>query len=560
MTLPGRVPLHGWLDQGDQDPLAGHDAVAPLLAGLLGLERLEHTPAPGFDPASLRPSRLSGAQVDAIARTVGADGLLTGAVERAAASLGQGYIDQWLRRCGRVEAPVDAVVAPASLDAACAVLAWCARERIRAQCVGGATGVVGPFAVAGDPVRIALSSRRLTRVRSIDVVDRLVDAASGIGLAALDAALAEKGLLLGHEPQSYHGATLGGALAAHGSGQRSKGQGRMSDLIVSARVATPSGPWSSEPFREAATGPWLGGLVVGSEGALGLVCDAVLRVVPKPQVVSDTAFLFPHFEAGLEATRSIVQSGAPLSMVRLSDADETLLLGRFSRARRAPKRSDPWIDRWLRWRGVRDGACLLLVGVDGDVAAVRSGQGVAAERARRFDAVAVGTRPGLSWRHGRFDGPYLREALLARGLGIETVETATRWSSLAALHAGVRNALTAASRATLAQGRPHVMAHVSHAYAEGASLYFTVIFPRDADDPVAQWQRIKAAAQDAITLAGAVLSHHHGIGAEHARGFASAKGEIGARMVASLRASVDPAGVLLSPGFDAAAAAAAHPP
>jgi alkyldihydroxyacetonephosphate synthase len=323
----------------------------------------------------------------------------------------------------------------------------------------------------------------------------------------------------------------------------------MSDLVVATRLATPIGTWATEPSREAASGPWLGGLVTGSEGAFGFITEATVRLAPRPDVSAEIGFLFERFEAAIEVARLLVQSGVPLSMVRVSDADETTTLGRFARARRDPKRSDWWIDQWLKWRGVPASPSLLLVGVDADQATARVVFTEAQRAARARGAIGLGATAGRSWRRGRYEAPFWREGLMNRGLGVETLETALPWSRLIEGHAAIKAALTDALIATFPAGRPIVLCHLSHAYREAASLYFTLVFPRDLNDPAAQWRAVKAAANTTLARLGAAPSHHHGMGSEHADLLASAKDATARTMLAALRRTLDPAGVLIAPGL-----------
>lgn len=548
MTPSGLVPLHGWLEQGDVDPFVGRPAVDAVLKEALGLDDLRATPAAGFNPDLARPTRLLPAALASLRSVTGEGAVDLDPERRARASVGQGYLDVLARRAGRIDGLVDAVVSPRQHDEALAVLRWCQGQGVKAQLTGGATGVVGGFDAAGDPVRIALSTARLCRVLSISPTDLTARAEAGLQLADLDAALADHGLMLGHQPQSYHGVTLGGAIAAHGAGQRSNGFGRMSDLLVAARLATPIGTWDTEPLREAASGPWLGGLVTGSEGAFGLITEATVRVAPRLPVSAEIGFLFGRFDDAVGAARALVQSGVPLSMVRVSDAEETTILGRFARARRDPKPSDWWIDQWLKWRGAPASPSLLLIGVDADRATARAVFAEAQKAAR--EAINLGAAAGRSWRRGRFEAPYWREGLMNRGLGVETLETALPWSSLVLGHQTIKATLSDALAATLPAGRPIVFCHVSHAYREAASLYFTMVFPRDLENPQAQWRAVKAAGNAVLARLGAAPSHHHGMGSEHADLLPSAKDPTTRALLSALRRTLDPTGLLIAPGFE----------
>jgi alkyldihydroxyacetonephosphate synthase len=423
--MTGDRQLWGWLEQGDHDPLAGKPMAETFLRDMLGLQRLKLTMPLPFDPVKIRPSRLTQRMRKALRERFGESGLSEDTALRAHKSLGQSYPDQIKRRQGLVDNPVDAVVCPESLAEALTLLQLAATCRFRVQATGGATNVVGAFEPHADrrPV-IAADMTRLNKVIEISAADRTVTAQAGILLPDLEEALSRRGLTLGHFPQSFHGATLGGSIACNGAGQRSDGYGRISENFISAVVATPSGEWRTEPFRHAAEGPSFGGLIAGSEGLLGLICAATLKVRAKPQAVEDRAWFFPDFDLGVEVTQELAQQGHTLSMLRLSDEDETQFLSGFRLAMAGKNQADLLQRMFLSMKRAPKRPALLLAGFEGR----RQDQSKAFEHLNSLayarGAISLGTKPGASWRKGRYDLPYLRESLMRRGLGVDTFETA----------------------------------------------------------------------------------------------------------------------------------------
>ena len=304
--------LWGWLGQA-KDPLDGKPLAERMLCRMLGLDRFQALPPVFFDEAGVRTSRLSQQALTELEMRFGLEGFALDPLTRASLSFGQSYPDQLLRRAGIVADPVDAVVFPASGQDALELLVLAKRYGFCVTPTGGATNVTGGFASADDRPRIAASMRRMNRLLGINETDMTAEAEAGILLPDLEAQLNARGYTLGHFPQSYHGVTLGGAVAAHGSGQRSNGYGRMADMLLSATLATPRGIWSTEAQRHSACGPWVGGLVAGSEGLFGLITSVRLRIRQKPQVIDDRGWLLPSFEAATDATRKLVQGGAGLS-------------------------------------------------------------------------------------------------------------------------------------------------------------------------------------------------------------------------------------------------------
>ncbi len=544
--MSGDVRLWGWLGPDHADPLAGAPLAQAYVARCLGLARLEETPPKPLDPSSVPASRLTETQRAMLQAAVGAESVATDVTTRAQAALGQSYPDQLERRAGRIGRVPDAVVQPASADEAVALLALAAQHGLTVTPRGGGTSVVGGLRVADDArPRIVVDLARMNRVLSVSVVDRTAVVQAGITLPALDEALRPHGFTLGHFPQSYHGVTLGGAVAASGSGQRSDRYGRVSDNIVSTRIATPQGLWSSEANRHASAGPWLGGLAAGSEGLFGILTDVTIRLHPVPEHVEDRAFMFPSFAAASDAVRTLAQDGHGLAMLRVSDEAETGFLGGFRLARAGLERASFLERTVLALKRAPERPALLIAGYEGSASGAGPAFRSAASILRRHGAVSLGARPGASWRRSRFDTPHLREALMARGIGVDTYETVVAWSKLADLHRSVTEAITAAAGATIGagQGQPAVFCHLSHSYPDAACLYFTALFPR-AHDPHAQWLAIKRATTDAIVAGGGGLSHHHGLGADHAAWARGDKGALGIGMLDAMAKTLDPHGVM----------------
>ena len=542
-----KTALWGWLDQGDLDPLAGKKKAEDLIRHLLGLSELRHTPPELFNPAALRRSRLGKAARTALHARFGAAGFSEDSVKRARLSLGQSYPDQLKRRSGIVENPVDAIVSPTSVIDATDLLKLATIHKFSVTAAGGASNVVGAFNVSGDKrPRIVADMTQMGDVIEISGQDHTVSAQAGITLPALETALNARGLTLGHFPQSFHGATLGGSIACNGAGQRSDGYGRLQDNLVRAEIATPSGLWATESFRHAASGPWLGGLVAGSEGLLGLLCNVTMRVHAGPEIVEDRAWYFPDFDSACNAVRHAAQNGHNLSMLRVSDAEETNFLGRFSNAM-AGRDNPPFLHRLvLAAKRVPPRPVLLIAGFEGPRSKMKAAFDELGATSSRHGAVSLGRRPGASWRKGRYNLPYLRESLMSRGLGVDTFETALPWHALQDAHVTVKQALKeiiATSRGSL-PGNAAVMCHLSHCYPEGACLYFTAIFPRN-DDALAQWRVIKAQASETIIRAGGTISHHHGIGADHAEYAGVEKGELGLSLLRAVKLALDPENVMV---------------
>ena len=533
------IRLWGWLGQ-DHDPLAGKAKAEDYLRRMLDLKALADVPASAFHAEHIRASRLPAPALEAVNGRYGPECFSTAPAQRAAASVGQSLPDQIARRRGAIPDPVDGVVFAKSSDDLSNLFSLAAIHRFTITPVGGATNVTGGFSPDDSRPRVAVSLRGMNRVLDINETDMCVEAEAGILLADLEAALNNKGLTLGHFPQSFHGVTLGGAIAANGSGQRSLGYGRISDMLISAQISTPLGLWSTEPLRHAATGPWLGGLVCGSEGLFGIIVSAHMRLRPLPQTVTDWAWILPDFASGLNAVRNLTQHRTSLSMLRLSDEVETGFLSGFRLAMKG-RDEPPLAERLaLRMKKAPRNPALLIAGFEGHLSAMSQTLSETRSILQKHGGVFLGAGPGASWRKGRYDLPYLRESLLRRGISVDTFETVAPWSRLADLKSA---AVDAFDRATDGKGR--LMCHLSHSYVDSACLYFTGLWPQ-RNGELDQWHSIKAAMISAFVARGGAASHHHGVGAEHADAVAGMLGVPGFEILRGLKRTLDPENLLQS--------------
>ncbi|HEY3469821.1 MAG TPA: FAD-binding oxidoreductase [Amycolatopsis sp.] len=468
---------------------------------------------------------------------VGAENVLVDDAARLARATGLSYLDLLRRRSPTADFPVpDAVVLPAGPDEVQAVLEACVRHDVGVVPFGGGTSVVGGVAAlrGGKTAVIALDLVRLDVLVSVDAESRIAVLQAGVRGPEAERLLGEHGLTLGHIPQSFERATIGGFAATRSAGQASSGYGRFEDMVTGVRLATPRGEWKLGVAPASAAGPDLRQLAVGSEGTLGVITEVALRVRPQPPVRRYEGYALPGWAAGAAAVRDLAQHHALADVTRLSDVDET----EVSLALNAGLKTTA-LRRYLAARGVRR-PCFLIVGWEGTAHDVALRRRETARRLKAAGAVRVGKALGESWRHGRFAGPRQRDALLDRGVCVETLETAAYWSNVDELCDDVRAALTASL------GRSIVMCHISHAYETGASLYFTVLTARDGSDPIGQWQRAKAAACEAISGLG-TISHHHAVGVDHAPYLAAEIGSLGVEVLRAAKSVVDPTGIL-NPG------------
>jgi alkyldihydroxyacetonephosphate synthase len=518
----------GWGDPARATPLP--ETVIGLLRDLLGVKPRATEPVDLTDIA-VPASRLEPAAQEALSAAVGAENVRTDAETRIRHTRGKSTPDLLRIRDGDVTDIPAAVVLPASHDDVLTVLRACAEHGLALVPFGGGTSVVGGLAPGRRGPFVALDLRRMDALLALDPVSRTATLQAGLRAPQAEALLAEHGFTLGHFPQSYEWAGIGGFAATRSSGQASAGYGRFDEMVLGLTVATPEGTLDTGRAPRSAAGPDLRQLLLGSEGAFGVITSVTVRIRPVPQVRRYEGWRFASFEEGAAALRRLAQDGPRPTVLRLSDETETLI---------GLAQPDA-----IGSSGLPESAgCLAIAGYEGtdeDTAYRREG---AAAVLRACGGTFLGEEPGERWAHGRYSAPYLRDALLDAGAFAETLETATFWSRVPELYAAVRGALT--GTLTQAGTPPLVMCHISHVYENGASLYFTVVSAQ-GDDPVAHWEPAKHAANEAILAAGGTISHHHGVGTDHRDWYVREAGPLGIDALRAVKRRLDPAG-LLNPG------------
>jgi alkyldihydroxyacetonephosphate synthase len=475
----------------------------------------------------------------ALTEAVGVEAVFTASEDRLRHATGCGYADLARLREARLDDAPDAVVVPADVASLRRVLEICAAEGIAVVPYGGGTSVVGGV----EPLRGAherLISLDLAALREVEVDRRSLTARLGAGLRGpeAEAALGREGVTLGHFPQSFEYATIGGFAATRSAGQASSGYGRFDALVSSARLLTPTGDLRTLETPHTAAGPALRELIVGSEGTLGVIPEVTVRVHPAPRVRRYEAWIAASFESGAAIVRALAQGPGLPDVVRVSDEEET----RGSLALSGPRgAAGRLFGAYLGLRRRAEG-CLTILGFEGDEESVARRRALVVRELRAGGAAYLGQAAGRSWEHGRYQGPYLRDTLMEMGAMVETLETAHTWSRLGELHRAVAVAIR---RSLEEQGTPGlVFCHLSHAYADGASLYFTFIARRRPGAELEQWRAVKRAASEAIVACGGTITHHHAVGHDHAPYMEAEIGRTGLDVLRAVKEQLDPTGIM----------------
>jgi alkyldihydroxyacetonephosphate synthase len=512
------------------------------LRGVLGAEAHRVEPV-SLDEVQIADSRVREDLTGRFAREVGDAWVRKDRLARVQHAAGKSYPDLVRMRGGQAERAPDAVVYPESADQVAAVLRLCEEHGVAVVPFGGGTSVVGGV----EPIRgsfdtlIALDLARMAAVTAVDERSLTVELGPGLRGPQVEAELSRWDLTLGHFPQSFEFATLGGWVATRSAGQASTGYGKIEEMVAGVRCVTPSGEIESRPLPASAAGPQLRELLVGSEGVLGVITAATVKVRRRPAVRRYEAWMFKGFAEGADAFRKLEQHEATADVARLSDETETMLSLELAGGRSFPQRAGR---RYVKARGF-GGGCLAIIGFEGERDDVLRRRTQVASILRSAGALSLGTSPGRAWERRRYDAPYLRDALLDNCIMVETLETAAQWSGLMDLYAAVGGAIrnSLESRGT----PPLVMCHVSHLYPNGASLYFTFFAAQEQGSELEQWRAVKSAACDAIVGVGGTITHHHAIGTDHAPWMDEEVGELGVGLLRSAKERLDPAGIM-NPG------------
>jgi alkyldihydroxyacetonephosphate synthase len=468
----------------------------------------------------------------------------TGADTRLLHARGQSLPDWIALRYGTVKQFPDGVAFVNSEEDVKELLSFAYAKDIHLIPYGGGTSVVGHInpTEGGNPM-LTVNLSRMNRLTALDETSRLATIQAGANGPQIENQLQAHGYTLGHFPQSFELSTLGGWIATRSSGQQSYYYGRIEDLFAGGHIETPQDAIHLPSLPASAAGPDLRHIILGSEGRLGIITEAVVRVRPLPEVESFYGVFFHNWEDGVTAMRIAAQENLMVSMLRLSDPQETqttlILSGKDDLVR--------WADRGLNLLNYRENRCLMIYGLTGSQRQERQTQARAKAIFSAQGGLYTGELIGKTWRKSRFKTPYLRNTLWERGVALDTLETALPWDKVIPAAAEVKESITRAFEGQ--DARVLVFSHLSHVYEDGASIYVTFLFLRtkDPEELLERWRTAKAAASETIVRWGGTISHQHGIGQDHAPYLEAEKSKTGLQLIQSICDAMDPKG-LLNPG------------
>lgn len=457
---------------------------------------------------------------------------------------GQSFQDWVELRCGRIPSFPDGISYPITNEDVVSLIQFAQKSGVHIIPYGGGTSVVGHVNPIYDQAPIlTVDMSRMNRLIDLDLQSLQATFGAGVTGPDLEAQLRAYGYTLGHFPQSFEYSTLGGWVATRSSGQQSLRYGRIEKLFAGGRVISPLGELILPAFPASAAGLDLREVILGSEGRLGILTQARVRISPLPEREDFHAVFFPDFQHGVDAVREILACGLSLCMLRLSTGTETTT----TLALAGHENLIGAMERLLSIRGLGDKKCMLLLGFSGKSHIVRTNRSEALNITARNGGIHIGKTFGEQWHKNRFRTPYLRNTLWEIGYGVDTLETATDWGNTSPMIDRIESALRGAIEAT--GDRIHIFTHLSHVYPSGSSIYVTYLFRLSADpeEMIARWQMMKSAASQAIIASGGTISHQHGVGLDHLPYLAAEKGALGMAAITSLCRQFDPKGIM-NPG------------
>jgi alkyldihydroxyacetonephosphate synthase len=452
--------------------------------------------------------------------------------DRAAHTYGKAFRDVVRALRGELPQPPDVVAFPTSEDDVVRVLDWCSRAKLAAIPYGGGSSVVGGVEARLDDGEwtgvVSIDLTGLDRVLEVDRTSRAARIQGGALGPVLEEQLRPHGYTLRHFPQSFEFSTLGGWLATRSGGHYATVYTHIDDLVESMRVVTPAGISESRRLPGSGAGPSPDRLFLGSEGTLGVITEAWMRVQDRVRWKASASARFASLEAAAGACRAVAQSGLFPTNCRVLDPGEATSAG------------------------VTDGSSVLLLGFESadhpvDAWAARAVELVGDHGGTVPDGVRSSSTEGAAgtWRNSFIRAPYGRDALTRLGVVVDTFETACTWEAFPSLHAGVLEAMTDALQRVCGGGS--ISVRFTHVYPDGPAPYYTVMAPSRPADQLAQWDELKAAAGDALLAHGGTITHHHAVGRDHMPWYDQQRPQVVGAALRAAKSALDPAGIL-NPG------------
>lgn len=538
----------GWGIEGKSYDLTNKPDFYPFLEKELGDKlNLEIKPVP-FEEIKLPEIRIENELIEKLALIVGENNISTGKFERLMHTYGKSYKDLIRIRKGQIDSCPDVIVFPRNDSDVKEIINLANKNGIKIIPFGGGSSVVGGVEAGKNDKTISLDlTKNMTELVNLDKDSHLATFQAGVMGPELENVLNAQGYTLSHFPQSFEFSALGGWIASKSAGQQSTKYGKIEKLVKSLKMVSPFGEIETRKVPASATGPDLNQVITGSEGIFGVITEVTVKIHPLPEANDYRGYLFGSFEEGKRFIREMVQKREIFpATVRLSDETETKFLFKLSEKSHSfiKNKVNSLVKSYLKEfkHFSFDNAAILLLGFEGNKEKVEFELNEIEELIIDYHAMSLGNTVGYKWYKSRFELPYLRDCLLDKCILVDTLETATTWSNLERLYKGVQKGLKAGIEETGVKGL--VACHISHVYAEGASLYYTFAAKQNQSNEIEQWQIIKNSASDAISVFGGTISHHHGVGYEHSKWLPAEIGKTGVEIIKGIKEKLDPNNIM----------------
>ncbi|MCU1406914.1 MAG: FAD-binding oxidoreductase [Glaciihabitans sp.] len=545
MTDVKHMKWWGWGVDGVAFHHENKPGFAPFLKRAVGVDLSIPTEvtAKAFEDIDVPASRASESFMAELTAIVGDSYLTVNDMDRVIHTFGKSIRDLIRVRAGDLARVPDLVIYPADEAEVQSIVDAAVAANAVIIPFGGGSNIVGALEPLRDEERtvISLDLGRLNRVLDIDEGSGLARIQAGAQGPDLEAELEKAGWTIGHFPDSFTHSTVGGWVATRSSGMQSDKYGDIADITKGLRVVRPGNVLVIRAIPSASTGPSVREMILGSEGRLGVITEVTVQVHRIPEKREILAYLFPNFEAGLKAMHDISESDATPSVTRVSDGNETIFSFATSKASKGlSSLVTKGLGVFLKSKGWdTNKMCLSFIGNEGSPDHVSRNQKIIASIVKKHGGLGIGKGPGVLYDQKKFDTPYIRDFFLDFGGSADVSETAAPWSKLFPLYTNVMAAANKAFDEIGVQG--WIMNHMSHSYSSGACLYFTFAFV-STGDPIKQYDVVKSAIQQAFIDNDATISHHHGVGLEHAPWLEQDISTAGVSVMQGLFDAVDPKG------------------
>jgi alkyldihydroxyacetonephosphate synthase len=537
----------GWGDNNKSFPMESKPTLWPWIEGKLGIHNRVKTTPIIKEKIVLNPIVKNDQFINDLKTILSPHQMSSTDDERLLHSYGKSFPDLFRVRKGQIKRAPDLILLPESHENVEAIIKLAHKHNVCVVPFGGGTNIVGGVEVLDFSSRMvcALDLRQMNRLLHLDPYSMMATIQGGSLGPKLEADLQKEGFAMGHYPDSFEYSTLGGWLATRSAGMQSDAYGKIEDMVVSLKMVTPTGTIQTRTVPASSAGPDLNQLICGSEGILGVITEATMRIHRAPAVKDYRGFLFKNFEDGVNAIYDCIDRGFPPSMVRLQDSGETELAFNM----KAPKVGlegliQKPIKSYLKASGY-SAPCIMIIGFEGDVDAISATRKGALKIIKKHKGFSLGKGVGKTWSADKFNVPYLRDYIMDYACTADVAETSATWKNLLPLY---NNTIKATKEQFQKEGGDgYIGCHISHTYKTGACLYFTWAAKQIPGQELEQYYRYKKFITDTFMKSGGTVSHHHAIGYEHKAWMEVEVSRTGLQALHAVKESLDPKGIL-NPG------------